>query len=120
MITHDRYFLDNVVGWMLEMDHGKGIPYEGNYSTYLDAKKVAEAEKFTIETAFKKGIHPRVELNDASGFERYLEMGVKHFNIGIDVRTLYTWFCDQGSILRKELGLEPLASEKQLQASYGR
>ncbi|MEM8993910.1 MAG: energy-dependent translational throttle protein EttA [Acidobacteriota bacterium] len=37
-ITHDRYFLDNVAGWILELDRGKGIPYEGNYSTWLDAK----------------------------------------------------------------------------------
>jgi len=38
MITHDRYFLDNVVGWILELDRGKYFPYEGNYSTYLDKK----------------------------------------------------------------------------------
>ena len=38
MITHDRYFLDNVVGWVLELDRGKYFPYEGNYSTYLDKK----------------------------------------------------------------------------------
>ena len=38
MVTHDRYFLDNVTGWILEIDRGSGIPYEGNYSAYLDAK----------------------------------------------------------------------------------
>ena len=38
MITHDRYFLDNVTGWILELDRGSGIPYEGNYSAYLNAK----------------------------------------------------------------------------------
>ena len=38
MITHDRYFLDNVTGWILELDRGKGIPYEGNYTAYLEAK----------------------------------------------------------------------------------
>ncbi|GKX35410.1 MAG: energy-dependent translational throttle protein EttA [Rhizobiaceae bacterium MnEN-MB40S] len=38
MITHDRYFLDNVTGWILELDRGRGIPYEGNYSAYLEAK----------------------------------------------------------------------------------
>ncbi len=38
MITHDRYFLDNVVGWILELDRGKYFPYEGNYSTYLEKK----------------------------------------------------------------------------------
>jgi len=39
MITHDRYFLDNVTGWILEVDRGQGIPYEGNYSAYLEAKR---------------------------------------------------------------------------------
>lgn len=38
IITHDRYFLDNVTGWILELDRGRGIPYEGNYSAYLEAK----------------------------------------------------------------------------------
>ena len=37
-VTHDRYFLDNVAGWILELDRGQGIPYEGNYSTWLEAK----------------------------------------------------------------------------------
>ena len=39
MVTHDRYFLDNVTGWILEIDRSQGIPYEGNYSAYLDAKR---------------------------------------------------------------------------------
>ncbi len=38
-ITHDRYFLDNVAGWILELDHGRGIPYEGNYSGWLEQKR---------------------------------------------------------------------------------
>ena len=38
-VTHDRYFLDNVAGWILELDRGKGIPYEGNYSNWLEAKE---------------------------------------------------------------------------------
>lgn len=38
-ITHDRYFLDNVVGWILELDHGEGIPFEGNYSGWLEQKR---------------------------------------------------------------------------------
>ncbi|MDI6400598.1 energy-dependent translational throttle protein EttA [Balneolaceae bacterium ANBcel3] len=45
-ITHDRYFLDNVAGWILELDHGEGIPYEGNYSGWLEQKrKRLEVEK---------------------------------------------------------------------------
>ena len=42
LVTHDRYFLDNVVGWMLEIDRGRGIPYRGNYSGYLEAKAKRE------------------------------------------------------------------------------
>ena len=38
-VTHDRYFLDNVAGWILELDRGRGIPYEGNYSGWLEQKR---------------------------------------------------------------------------------
>ena len=46
-VTHDRYFLDNVAGWILELDRGKGIPYEGNYSSWLEQKdeRLAQEEK---------------------------------------------------------------------------
>jgi len=46
-VTHDRYFLDNVAGWILELDRGEGIPWEGNYSTWLDqkSKRLAQEEK---------------------------------------------------------------------------
>jgi sulfate-transporting ATPase len=46
-VTHDRYFLDNVAGWILELDRGEGIPYQGNYSSWLDqkAKRLAQEEK---------------------------------------------------------------------------
>jgi ATP-binding cassette ChvD family protein len=47
IITHDRYFLDNVTGWILELDRGRGVPYEGNYSAYLAAK----AKRFAQEKA---------------------------------------------------------------------
>ena len=39
IVTHDRYFLDNVTGWILELDRGRGIPYEGNYSAWLVQKQ---------------------------------------------------------------------------------
>ncbi len=47
LVTHDRYFLDNVVTWMLEIDNGRGVPYEGNYSAYLEQRsaKLATADK---------------------------------------------------------------------------
>jgi sulfate-transporting ATPase len=38
-VTHDRYFLDNVAGWILELDRGRGIPWEGNYSSWLEQKE---------------------------------------------------------------------------------
>lgn len=46
-VTHDRYFLDNVAGWILELDRGEGIPFEGNYSSWLDqkSKRLAQEEK---------------------------------------------------------------------------
>ncbi|AQX28263.1 MULTISPECIES: energy-dependent translational throttle protein EttA [unclassified Bartonella] len=51
LITHDRYFLDNVTGWILELDRGKGIPYQGNYSAYLDAKAKRIAQESREEVA---------------------------------------------------------------------
>ena len=44
-ITHDRYFLDNVAGWILELDRGRGIPYQGNYSGWLEQKPRASRRK---------------------------------------------------------------------------
>jgi ATPase subunit of ABC transporter with duplicated ATPase domains len=43
IVTHDRYFLDNVTGWILELDRGKGIPYEGNYTSWLCRSKAPGA-----------------------------------------------------------------------------
>src|SRR3984893_1393059 len=44
-VTHDRYFLDNVAGWILELDRGKGIPYQGNYSSWLEQKQARLAQE---------------------------------------------------------------------------
>ena len=63
-------------------------------------KKVAEAEKYTIETAIKKGIRPRVELGSPSGAKPYLDMGVRDFCIGWDVRILYDWFKSNGQAMK--------------------
>ena len=78
-----------------------------------------EAERYTIETALKMGVAPRVELLEPQGFEPYLEMGVKHFNVGIDIKTLFDWFCKSGSTMRRELGIEPLAATESPRAAYG-
>ena len=56
MITHDRYFLDNVTGWILELDRGRGIPYEGNYSAYLQAKGKRMAQEEREEGARQKAL----------------------------------------------------------------
>jgi ATP-binding cassette ChvD family protein len=56
IITHDRYFLDNVTGWILEMDRGRGIPYEGNYSSYLDAKAKRMRQEGREDDARQKAI----------------------------------------------------------------
>lgn len=61
MITHDRYFLDNVTGWILEMDRGEGIPYEGNYTSWLEQKqKRMEVEK-SSEDARQKTLKEELE-----------------------------------------------------------
>ena len=57
--------------------------------------------------ALKKGLHPRVELRDPSQAGRYLEMGVKHFCIGWDVRILADWWDTQGAVMRKMLRAKP-------------
>ena len=54
MVTHDRYFLDNVTGWILEIDRGQGIPYEGNYSAYLEAKEKRMRQESREEDARQK------------------------------------------------------------------
>ena len=51
MVTHDRYFLDNVTGWILELDRGRGIPYEGNYSAWLEQKRKRIAQEEREESA---------------------------------------------------------------------
>ena len=54
IITHDRYFLDNVTGWILELDRGRGIPYEGNYTAYLTAKAKRFAQEQSEDAARAK------------------------------------------------------------------
>ncbi|NLS19470.1 energy-dependent translational throttle protein EttA [Rhizobium sp. P40RR-XXII] len=56
MITHDRYFLDNVTGWILELDRGRGIPYEGNYSAYLQAKAKRMQQENREEASRQKAL----------------------------------------------------------------
>jgi energy-dependent translational throttle protein EttA len=60
-ITHDRYFLDNVAGWILEVDRGRGIPYEGNYSSWLVQKEERLAREEKQEAAHNKALHAELE-----------------------------------------------------------
>ena len=60
-ITHDRYFLDNAAGWILELDRGRGIPYEGNYSTWLEAKETRLEQEQRTEAAHQKAIKAELE-----------------------------------------------------------
>src|SRR5215212_6374545 len=60
-VTHDRYFLDNVAGWILELDRGRGIPYEGNYSSWLEQKQQRLAHEEKTEKARQKTIAAELE-----------------------------------------------------------
>ncbi|MDO6693972.1 energy-dependent translational throttle protein EttA [Aliiglaciecola sp. 3_MG-2023] len=60
-ITHDRYFLDNVAGWILELDRGEGIPWEGNYSSWLEQKDQRLAQEERTESARQKSIQQELE-----------------------------------------------------------
>ena len=60
-VTHDRYFLDNVAGWILELDRGAGIPYEGNYSAWLDQKRTRLAQEEKQASARQRTLERELE-----------------------------------------------------------
>jgi ATP-binding cassette ChvD family protein len=66
LVTHDRYFLDNVTGWILELDRGRGIPYEGNYSAWLDQKQQRLAQEGREEGARQRTLAQELEWVKAS------------------------------------------------------
>ncbi len=61
LVTHDRYFLDNVTGWILELDRGRGIPYEGNYSSWLEQKQKRLEQEAREEKARQRTISSELE-----------------------------------------------------------
>jgi len=61
LVTHDRYFLDNVVGWVLELDRGRGIPFEGNYSNWLEQKAKRMEQEDREEEGRQKAIREELE-----------------------------------------------------------
>jgi len=60
-VTHDRYFLDNVAGWILELDRGHGIPWQGNYSSWLDQKRIRLEQEEKSETDRQKTLQRELE-----------------------------------------------------------
>ncbi|MEZ5895974.1 MAG: energy-dependent translational throttle protein EttA [Parvularculaceae bacterium] len=66
LVTHDRYFLDNVTGWILELDRGRGFPHEGNYSSWLEAKRKRVAQEEREEANRKKSLDRESDWINAS------------------------------------------------------
>ena len=66
VVTHDRYFLDNITSWILELDRGKGIPYEGNYSSWLEQKRKRLAQEEREETARQRTLKNELDWIQAS------------------------------------------------------
>jgi ATP-binding cassette ChvD family protein len=98
-VTHDRYFLDNVAGWILELDRGHGIPYEGNYTTWLEAKekrleteqKQEDARQRTIKNELEwvrqnpKGRHAK----NKARLSRFEEMSSQEFQTRNETNEIY-------------------------------
>src|SRR6202035_6094485 len=86
-VTHDRYFLDNVAGWILELDRGKGIPYQGNYSSWLEQKQARLAAQDRTEKGRARTIAAELEwvrtnpkgrrTKSKARLARYEEMGAE-------------------------------------------
>ncbi|HSL63710.1 MAG TPA: energy-dependent translational throttle protein EttA [Gaiellaceae bacterium] len=70
-VTHDRYFLDNVAGWILELDRGRGIPFEGNYSSWLEQKQARLAQEEKQESARRRALARELEWVRASPRARH-------------------------------------------------
>ncbi len=64
-VTHDRYFLDNVAGWILELDRGHGIPWQGNYSSWLEQKEKRLALEEREREALRKTLEKELEMGAA-------------------------------------------------------
>ena len=70
-VTHDRYFLDNVAGWILELDRGRGIPYQGNYSGWLEQKQARLATEEKQESAHQRALKTELEWVRSSPVARH-------------------------------------------------
>ncbi len=93
-VTHDRYFLDNVAGWILELDRGKGIPYEGNYSGWLEQKQTRMAQEERSEKGRERTIAAELEwvrtnpkgkrTKSKARLARYEELVAQERNVKLD------------------------------------
>ena len=98
-ITHDRYFLDNAAGWILELDRGYGIPYEGNYSDWLDAKEKRLQVEESREGARQKSIKAELEwvrtqpkarqAKNKARLARFDELNSQGFQVRNETQELY-------------------------------
>lgn len=98
-VTHDRYFLDNVAGWILELDRGQGIPYEGNYSTWLEQKGKRLAQEERQESAHQKALKAELEwvktnpsarqAKSKARLKRFEELNSKEFQKRCETQELY-------------------------------
>ncbi len=98
-VTHDRYFLDNVAGWILELDRGTGIPWEGNYSSWLEQKQNRHATEQKQEDAHSRAMKEELEWvrKNAKGrqskskarLKAYEEMASQEFQKRAETRELY-------------------------------
>ncbi|WP_151705098.1 energy-dependent translational throttle protein EttA [Nitrincola alkalilacustris] len=80
-ITHDRYFLDNAAGWILELDRGRGIPYEGNYSSWLEQKDARLEQEAKQEASHRKAVQAELEWvrQGAKGRQAKSKSRIKQF-----------------------------------------
>ena len=93
-VTHDRYFLDNVAGWILELDRGKGIPYEGNYSSWLEQKQQRLSQEERAEKGRQRTIAAELEwvrtnpkgrrTKSKARLARYEELVAEERNVKLD------------------------------------
>ncbi|HTD07525.1 MAG TPA: energy-dependent translational throttle protein EttA [Solirubrobacteraceae bacterium] len=93
-VTHDRYFLDNVAGWILELDRGKGIPYQGNYSSWLEQKQLRMAQEERTEKGRERTIAAELEwvrtnpkgkrTKSKARLARYEELIAEEVNVKLD------------------------------------
>lgn len=98
-ITHDRYFLDNAAGWILELDRGRGIPYEGNYSSWLEQKDQRLAQESKQEASHNKAIQAELEwvrqgakgrqAKSKARLKQFEEMNSKEFQKRNETQEIY-------------------------------